>query len=534
MEAGRFGDRLGKVLPASVGWALVALGTWSTLRGWGRPLGPYDEGILLTDAYLLSLGQVPYRDFYANYPPGAFLTIAGLWKVFGVSIAAERALGIVAHAVIAGGAGWIVALMRGNRFSAPTAGVVLVWLAWLGTPSYAWLLALALAVVSCGLMLRASERGSPGSCIAAGTALGAVGCFRHDLFVYFAGSLCAVGAIWALSVRRLRIARSEWASLGWLALGAAVPLVALWFPTFALAGVRPVIDDLYLTLVREVMPARVLPMPELSPLVSLPPLPFPLPAFIARGYEGAVALTLVGPLFALLALALAPRLGLRSRLGPATCLALSAAVLPQMLGRSDPYHAFLTAAPGLLLLVALIESAGRGPGIGRATAVAVAIGVLGVPVGAQFEIPDPGPPASWQQAHDRYGHVPELEPAREAVLAFIDDNSGPGDPIFVGLADHSRVFVSEMDLYFLADRRGVTRIMQFDPNVVNREDVQRRMAAEIEASEARVAILSARFADMVEPNESASVGSSFLDDYLRTAFEVVDVVGPYQLLRRTR
>lgn len=49
----------------------------------------------------------------------------------------------------------------------------------------------------------------------------------------------------------------------------------------------------------------------------------------------------------------------------------------------------------------------------------------------------------------------------------------------MGLSDHRRIYVGEMDLYYLADRPGATRVMQFDPNMVNREDVQRQMAAEI-------------------------------------------------------
>jgi hypothetical protein len=118
------------------------------------------------------------------------------------------------------------------------------------------------------------------------------------------------------------------------------------------------------------------------------------------------------------------------------------------------------------------------------------------------------------------------------VLSFIAANSAPGEAIYVGLADHSRVFVNEIDLYFLAERPGATRIMQFDPNVVNREDVQREMAAEIEASGVRVAILSSRFADRVEPNESSNRGSGYLDDYLRSRFEVAERAGPYQLLLR--
>jgi hypothetical protein len=511
---------------------LLALGLWSTLRGLGRPLGPYDEGILLTDAWLMSLDQVPYRDFYSNYPPGAFLVIAALWKVFGVSVGVERALGVLAHVAVALGAGWVTGQMRGARFSAATAGVVLVWLAWLATPAYAWLLALACAVLACGLALHASHRESRGAWIASGVALGAAGCLRHDLFVYLVAALVALAMVRAAFRRRLAPTDAERLTLRRLILGASVPLAVVWIPTLALAGVGPTLRDLYLTQVQHVMPARVLPMPELMPLVSMPPLPFRMPAFIARGYEGAVAMTLVGPVLALAALVWRERLGLRGSLGPALLLALSAAVIPQMAGRTDPYHSFLTVAPALLLLCALVESLGRGPGLGRALTVAIAIGVMGIPVTRQLEIPDPPEPSPWQSRYPRYGSVPEPEAAREAMLAFVLEHTAPEDPIYVGLADHARVFVNEVDIYYLTERTGATRIMQFDPNVVNREDVQREMAAEIEAARPTVAILSTRYSHLIEPNESRNRGSSFLDDYLRSSYEVAGRAGPYQLLLR--
>ena len=47
-----------------------------TAHAMGGNIGAYDEGILLTGADLILRGQLPYRDFYTNYPPGIFLLIA--------------------------------------------------------------------------------------------------------------------------------------------------------------------------------------------------------------------------------------------------------------------------------------------------------------------------------------------------------------------------------------------------------------------------------------------------------------------------
>jgi hypothetical protein len=144
----------------------------------------------------------------------------------------------------------------------------------------------------------------------------------------------------------------------------------------------------------------------------------------------------------------------------------------------------------------------------------------------------PPPPQSWQAGFPRYGGLQEADVARLEVLTFVAANTQPGEPIYVGLADHRRVFVSELDLYFLADRPGATRVTQFDPGLVNREDIQRQMAAELEARGTRVAILSDRFESVHEPNLSDQPGSGLLNDYFAANFTVVRRAGAYQLLLR--
>ena len=55
-----------------------------------QPYGSYDEGLTLYGAKLVSTGSVPYRDFWTLYPPGQFLNIALLFKMFGISAFVER------------------------------------------------------------------------------------------------------------------------------------------------------------------------------------------------------------------------------------------------------------------------------------------------------------------------------------------------------------------------------------------------------------------------------------------------------------
>ena len=64
-------------------------------------VGIYDEGIMLTGAMRVVQGALPHRDFYANYGPGQFFTLAAIFKLFGPSILVERIWDLVVKAGIA-------------------------------------------------------------------------------------------------------------------------------------------------------------------------------------------------------------------------------------------------------------------------------------------------------------------------------------------------------------------------------------------------------------------------------------------------
>src|SRR5262249_54154576 len=56
-------------------WVAAALLSGFTIL---REIGPHDEGLILEGAWRIAHGQWPYRDFWANYPPGQFVVLAGL------------------------------------------------------------------------------------------------------------------------------------------------------------------------------------------------------------------------------------------------------------------------------------------------------------------------------------------------------------------------------------------------------------------------------------------------------------------------
>ncbi|MFN7986346.1 MAG: hypothetical protein U0529_02675 [Thermoanaerobaculia bacterium] len=517
------------------GVILLAAGLWILVRTalfW--PLGGYDEGLLLTDAMLVLRGKAPYRDFYSNYPPGIFLTIAALWKVFGVRPEVLRFLGLAIHLGLSAVAGRLAGRAGGRRFSWLAAGLVLAWTALLGNVPFAWMAGLLSALVFAERLGAAGPAGASWP-VAAGLALGAVGAYRHDLLVYLCVALVALAAARAIRLRAFRRGRDELRAMAPAAAAAAAILALVFVPALARAGIARVAGDLYFDQVRHVMPSRLLPLPDV--LRAVPAFGLQLPALAVQPFEGAVVLTLAGPLLGALAVLVSRRATGRFDSGLLATTALSLAVLPQLLGRTDVYHALYTVTPALVLASVLAEhgTPAAPPGLRAAAAglLAAALALPAVPsLGALLRLrPDgavPGP-------SPRYGRLPEtsaaVAEARRAVFAFLDARGRPGDPVFVGSADHRAPLMSEMELYFLADRTGSTRYMQFDPGIVGRRDVQEEMVRELEAVRPAAAVLS-RMTLRDEPRRPGASGATLLDEYLASRYRLAGTAGPYLLLER--
>ncbi len=514
-------DRAKWGLFEGLGLGLLLFALRATWALWTEQPGMYDEGILLTNAHLLLAGKVPYRDFYSNYPPGVFLVLAGLFKVFGASIAVERAFGLATHVALALFSGRLAGRLLGTPFSFVAAGLVATWLAWLGMTAFAWLVALAAALLAVEACAWAAQKDTRLSLGAAGFAVGAVSWFRHDLFAYWAVVTVALAAALGLYAWRVR------KDVTWLprvlafGAGVGVALVVFWPVVFARGGFMQTLNDLYFDQVRYVLPARKLPLPNWqSAAVHL---------------AGAIAVTLVGPFLAL-ASALLPKIfRAQSKLTLALLGTLAVAVIPQMMGRTDEHHALYTVTPAVTLGAALALGA-LGWGRLRALAWICAVGGLGLLFGPVRGHLTPKPPEHFTPAYPDWPRASTVEDpeagARKQVVALVQQLTQPGEPIYVGSLDHQTVFVNEMDLYFLADRPGSTRYLQFDPNVVNRDDVQRTMIAELERAPTRVAILSARFNHAGEPNDSSKPGATLLNEYFQAKFQLALQVGPYWVLTR--
>jgi hypothetical protein len=489
------------------------------------PLNYFDEGMLLSDAHFLRHGLVAYRDFYSPYPPGAPWLVAGLWWFTGVGALPVRFLGLAVRLAFVLLCGRVAGRLEDRRFSLLAAGLVTWWMAILPLPPYGWRLALLCSVLFLELFDHACRRPLAWRFALAGAALGGVGVFRHDLFGFLAVGLVLYALApggWLAAVAAERPARP---ALAWTALGALVPLLVVWLPVLATAGLQLAFAELVLDQARYVLPARHLPFPtDLFQLAPASLLPFSLPRLLTSSLRGAAPLVVLAPLGAALWIA-SRRRAQRDSTPLLLCGLLAVAVLPQLLGRTDRIHAVSTVPPALMLASAALGSASRRRG--GAVLGLLAVAVLVVPPLAELapaslsSAPSQRAEPAGRDAGLRVGS-PATAAARGDLLRYLAGHTAADERVLFGNATHRNVYANEVDLYFLADRLPATRFAQYDTGMIERAEVQAEIIASLESTCNRVVVLSS-----AHPPVGPLAGEPLLDTYFATHYRESARFDPY-------
>ena len=525
-----------RILPPTVIAVVCLLPLWGLWLAAGPPM---EEGFMLVFPELVLEGQVPNRDFLHLYGPGSLWVLAGLFWVFGVSLAVQRVVGFVQHLGVAFG---VYALLRPwGPWVAGGGGVIaaVIVITPSGLSALAWIggVALGLWFVNSGLLAVESETGSARRnrlLAAAGLLAGAALLYRLDLVlaIGLAGLVLLAGLDRAGRTRLVL----------WTLIGVSPYLIHV-----ATAGFGNVVHGMLIEPVFELRGGRRLPLPpswtdydgflQRAGTLDEPPWPFWAP-------RGPVQLNL-WLLGILLATALLLWMGVVClRRGDRRLLAIAAfatGLLPQALQRADSTHlAWVSCVTFAVLPAALVELrrhwAGRVPraSVGRALA-ALAVPLLGTLV----LLPD----FTWRAYADSVGqtfgyrrnagvmehHGREFRYARadavdavNALVERVDEIAEPGDRLFVGPGDLRLTPYSEAFLYhLLPELPPATRYIEMDPGVANAPDSG--LAEELASAD--VVILSSIRDDWNEPNESLELGSDEPNEVLARHFCLVESYG---------
>ncbi|HEY4378035.1 MAG TPA: hypothetical protein VGM93_12795 [Acidimicrobiales bacterium] len=194
---------------SSLSVLIVVLAFGLPLRALFRYQGPpMEEGFMLVFPERVMHGALPNRDFLHLYGPGSLWVLAAWFKAFRVSLAAERAFGLIQLAGITFG---VMALVRPwGRRAATAAGLlgVLISTTAIGLTALAWNGAVALGVIALWIGLRARRRvtAEGGDAVrlllVSGLLAGLALLYRPDMIV--AVALGGGALLWGLGWPRLR------------------------------------------------------------------------------------------------------------------------------------------------------------------------------------------------------------------------------------------------------------------------------------------------------------------------------------------
>jgi len=555
------------------------------------PIGNFDDAIPLVAADLVRRGRVLSIDFWTPYPPLPYYLIAAGFRLFGRTFLVQRAMGAALYlAVIAAAVHCF--RMRAARFRGLAPFMALLVAAGIGSPMTfpSWPgsgLGLLAVLTYIGAVDRGPRSGASigWPLMLAGLAAGLAVAFRFNFGLYalavpaidipisemltgdspplrarlkrllaplatfaipfalvnaavYAGIYGKGAAVSALQV--VQAARASIGPLRFIDLPLHAAGLVLWPCAWVFAR---------LVLASDRRPGRA--------MAALCPVPLLLVALVAGGRVPAIAIWLTG-LGILVVLALYVFVLRFSRAG--FCMLLYfVCSLHYYLSRADVYHAAV-AFCALLLTVPflfLAGSKGADPGFaGRGLAFVALIGAgwmvgravvdfpkfvdgfrplvsggLRLPVSDADRLASGNRQSPWVvNARD------EQEGARDdelQVVKLIRNKTGPGDTVFVGVRDHSRVYWNDVRIYWLADRIPGCRYVDLEADIASRAEVQRQIVSDLRRNAVQWAVLedNSGTGDAAFLRRAAA-GSTVLDDFFAANFREVARFGRFSVVER--
>jgi hypothetical protein len=520
---------------------------------------PFDEGITLTGAMRVAAGQMPHKDFYVNYGPAQFYTLAWLYKLFGESALIGRIFEAIIAALIVTVVFAISACYcskRMTQWTTLTIGLLLFGITAVSASAIypvSLLNLLASVLLIRGFTGRLSVRRS----MAAGAVAGLSGMFRYDTGAGLLGvQICILAFAIYLQTRGFSAWMRKFAVAATaLVAGFAVIVAPAILYYKSKAPFQYFNADIIEYSSKYYNRARGLPFPGIRwkylynfdvyiPLiVALLAIVFSVLRSLQIRRETDSQVNSVqndrssnGFLFVF---------GLLSFV-----MYFKGVVRPGVPGM------YLSIVPALLALAMLydLKSSFRPP-------VAVLIRCLLVlsVFSALFEA---GAQAyRFQRQHNAMAIAMldrargRLTPEQEAwcksdnpltkglcfipdndrikTIDFIESHTTPAQTLYVGIPHHDRIVANDNIIYFATQRLPATHWHDLDPLLENRRDIQLLMIQDIDSNKPPYIVIDAEFEDVHEPNESdKSTGVTLLDDYIHAKYRQTISFGLFSIWQR--
>jgi hypothetical protein len=554
-------DKQDKTLHSTLIWSALVFVIAYLILFFGMSLRPniYDESIILTGAMRVAAGQIPHRDFYANYGPGQFYTIAALFKLFGESILIERLFDLFIKALLVTTVYTIISSYCRRSIAVWTSVLTVLWLFGLNSFGTAAVPVSLLNLVASALILPIFLRSiSTSRMLAAGVIAGIAALFRYDTGVALLGIQACVVAIAisfridGISNRLYAFASTFWSCL----LGFSVVTLPALFYYLSVAPLGSFVHDIIIYPARYYHRGRNLPFPGI-PLRALENVGIYLPiAIIGISLYVVVAGRLRGRgkgsstlqssseeqkfhgfllMFGLLALAMYFKGFVRVSL-----VHLYLSIIPALLLITVLFQHRLTLARPVRISVSFLiwlSVLAAGSSALREARTLQHIERASIPksilLSAKHALPEMQ--ATWCKTENPATKGVCFLPDDDHIQAieFIDTHTSPDKKLFVGQTNHDRIFANDNLIYFAAQRLPATKWSHFDPGLQNSYDVQTQMIHEFEVNEPPYIVLDSEFDLTREPNDSSrSSGVVLLDKYIHNKYQRVETFGELSIFQR--
>lgn len=511
-----------------------------------RNVSIYDEGIILTNALRVAAGDVAHRDFYANYGPAAYYTVAAILKLMGEQLFAARLFDACIKAAICGVLFHIVGKTSGRLIASAGTLACLCWFvafddSWL-YPIYPCIL---FGLIGTYLMIPTRSAWRPGRIFIAGICAGLTALFRYETgFFLLAANLAGAAVLLALKEPRGIASRRVFEVTMIYGAGTALIFLPPALGYLATSPLRDFWND-------------VIDYP-LHYYRAMRGLPFP--ALWSRDAAGVYFV----PVAAIL-VALETVRTVRSQARPnatssgesishdetwAAMILFTLCALAFFIKgtvRVSPIHMVMGNVPAIVAICILAGRWRKSVAMGQVVAAGLIATVLmpaalfAVPqLRLDMSMPD-RTPAGWglekigliasTPEPGRCGAVPRLrgfrlDPDYARVTNYLSAYVRPDELIFLGLGRHDKIFINPVMLYFASGRMPGTHWHHFDPGLQTRADIQTAIIADLKRNQVRWIVRDATFDDVREPNASAeSSNATALDDYIDENHRPVAVAG---------
>lgn len=519
-------------------WTVTAVLTLATLAAIiaVMPRGPsvFDDGLILTNGLRVLAGEIPHRDFYANYGPGQPYTLAAIFALLGPNLFAARVYGALTMALCVGLGYLLLAGRVRPAIGLFVSGLASAWLVAGGYHLYPIYPCLIFTFLSAMLLMRPAAIKERWPVLLAGGCAGIIALFRYDTgFIVLVGQVAFLFLALPPQASFFARIRSAVVPIFLAGIGSAITFFPFALSFLLVAPVSAFVRDIIeISMIYPEM--RGLPFPDLAAIAKhVAKIGIYFPFFIAS----------IAILDIVFHWSLFKDVSEERRDHSLVRLELLLAIYTTLLiykgiNRVEFIHFMIAIIPGVFLTGVIAERWLRGS-IGHKVAGFLLLAATFFPAFAYFGVKlrddvreyDMTTLAWMIGIKDAKNECPQvsptlLQPNYEAVSRYLARYVPEDERILVGTNRHDRIILNPTLIYAHSRRLPATIWAQYDPGVQTTDNVQRQMIDELKERRVRWIVRDARWEDYREPNGSAiSSGVVVLDEFIEANYRPVARAG---------